>query len=490
MSTAASRIPRKYAAYNPSVADKEGVRTERDSMGEMEVPADAYYGASTQRAVLNFPVSGQTFPRRFIRALGLIKKAAAESNRELGLLSQRRARAIARAAQEVVDGKLDDQFPIDVYQTGSGTSTNTNANEVIGNRAPEILGGKPGSKLVHPNDHVNLGQSSNDVIPTAIQVSWALAITDELVPALEQLQKSLEAKSEEFWPVIKTGRTHLQDATPIRLGQEFKGYAGQVEESIRRAGTAIDELTRIPLGGTAVGTGINTHPQYARMAAARLAKATGVPVRETSNHFHAQATLDALVAAHGGLRTIGTSLWKIGSDVRLMGTGPIAGLGELPLPETQPGSGIMPGKVNPVIVESLLMVIARVYGNDLTVTISGQSGSIFELNVMMPVAGAATLESITLLGASVRNFSERCVEGLQATDRGPELVERSPMLATALNPILGYDEASKIAKESIRTGKSIRQLARAKGVSEAALNKALDLAKMTKPGLEGPGGGG
>src|SRR3982075_1253409 len=490
MSTAASRIPRKYAAYNPSVADKEGVRTERDSMGEMEVPADAYYGASTQRAVLNFPVSGQTFPRRFIRALGLIKKAAAESNRELGLLSQRRARAIARAAQEVVDGKLDDQFPIDVYQTGSGTSTNTNANEVIGNRAPEILGGKPGSKLVHPNDHVNLGQSSNDVIPTAIQVSWALAITDELVPALEQLQKSLEAKSEEFWPVIKTGRTHLQDATPIRLGQEFKGYAGQVEESIRRAGTAIDELTRIPLGGTAVGTGINTHPQYARMAAARLAKATGVPVRETSNHFHAQATLDALVAAHGGLRTIGTSLWKIGSDVRLMGTGPIAGLGELKLPETQPGSSIMPGKVNPVIVESLLMAIARVFGNDLTVTICGQSGSFFELNVMMPVAAVATLESITLLAASVRNFSERCVEGLQATDRGPELVERSPMLATALNPVLGYDEAAKIAKESIRTGKSIRQLARSKGVSEATLNKVLDLGKITKPGLEGPGGGG
>jgi fumarate hydratase class II len=317
-----------------------------------------------------------------------------------------------------------------------------------------------------------------------------MAIKDELIPALERLHKALEAKSREFWPVVKTGRTHLQDATPIRLGQEFRGYAGQVEESIRRAGTAIDELTRIPLGGTAVGTGINTHPQYARLAAARLAKATGLPVRETSNHFHAQATLDALVAAHGGLRTIATSLWKIGSDVRLMGTGPIAGLGELRLPETQPGSSIMPGKVNPVIIESLLMVIARVYGNDLTVTISGQSGSIFELNVMMPVAGAAMLESVTLLAASVRNFSERCIEGLQATDRGPELVERSPMLATALNPILGYDEASKIAKESIRTGKSIRQLARAKGVSEAALNKALDLAKMTKPGLEGPGAGG
>jgi fumarate hydratase class II len=465
-------------------------RIEKDSMGEMEVPADAYYGASTQRAVLNFPISGQPMPRRFIRALGLVKRAAAQTNLELGLLSRRRARAIAAAAQQVIDGDLDEQFPIDVYQTGSGTSTNTNANEVIATRATELLGGARGSRLVHPNDHVNLGQSSNDVIPTAIQLAAAMAIQGELVPSLERLQKALDAKSKEFWPVIKTGRTHLQDATPIRLGQEFKGYAGQVEESIRRAKAAVDELARIPLGGTAVGTGINTHPQFARIAGARLAKATGVAVRETPNHFHAQATLDALVAAHGGLRTIATSLWKIGSDVRLMGTGPIAGLGELRLPETQPGSSIMPGKVNPVIVESLLMVIARVYGNDLTVAICGQSGSFFELNVMMPVAAVATLESITLLATSVRNFSERCVEGLLATDRGPELVERSPMLATALTPLIGYDESAKIAKESIRTGKSIRQLARAKGISEAALNKVLDLGKMTKPGLEGPGGGG
>jgi fumarate hydratase class II len=459
-------------------------------MGEMEVPADAYYGASTQRAVLNFPISGQPLPRRFIRALGLVKRAAAQTNLELGLLSRRRARAIAAAAQQVIDGELDGHFPIDVYQTGSGTSTNTNANEVIATRASEILGGERGSRLVHPNDHVNLGQSSNDVIPTAIQLAAAMAIQDELIPSLERLHKALDAKSKEFWPVIKTGRTHLQDATPIRLGQEFKGYAGQIEESIRRARGAVDELARIPLGGTAVGTGINTHPQFGRMAAVRLAKATGIAVRETPNHFHAQATLDVLVAAHGGLRTIATSLWKIGSDVRLMGTGPIAGLGELRLPETQPGSSIMPGKVNPVIVESLLMVIARVYGNDLTVVISGQSGSFFELNVMMPVAAVTTLESITLLANSVRNFSERCIEGLQATDRGPELVERSPMLATALTPVIGYDESAKIAKESIRTGKSIRQLARAKGISEQELNKVLDLGKMTKPGLEGPGGGG
>jgi len=472
------------------MAAKKKTRIERDSMGEMEVPVDAYYGASTQRAVLNFPISGEAFPRRFIRALGLVKKAAAQTNRELGLLSRRRARAITAAAQEVIDGTLDAHFPIDVYQTGSGTSTNTNANEVIANRATEILGGDRGSKLIHPNDHVNLCQSSNDVIPTALQIAAALAIDEELIPGLEQLRKALEAKSRELWPVVKTGRTHLQDATPIRLGQEFRGYAGQMEEAVRRARGAVDELSRVPLGGTAVGTGLNSHPQYARIACARLAKTTGLPVRETTNHFHAQATLDVLVAAHGALRTIATSLWKIASDIRLMGTGPIAGLGELRLPETQPGSSIMPGKVNPVIIESLTMVIARVFGNDLTVAMCGQSGSLFELNVMMPVAATSTLESVTLLAASARNFSSRCVEGLQATERGPELVERSPMLATALNPVIGYDEAAKIAKESIRTGRSIRQLARAKGVSEAALNKVLDLGKMTKPGLEGPGGGG
>jgi fumarate hydratase class II len=459
-------------------------------MGEIDVPADAYYGASTQRAVLNFPISGQPFPRRFIRALGMIKKAAAQTNRELGLLARRRSRAITAAAQEVIDGKLDDQFPIDIYQTGSGTSTNTNANEVIANRATQILGGDRGSKLVHPNDHVNLCQSSNDVIPTAIQLSCAVAIADELIPALGKLHQSLEAKSAEFWPVIKTGRTHLQDATPIRLGQEFKGFAGQVEESIRRLQAAVEELARVPLGGTAVGTGLNSHPQYARLTCARLARATGIGVHEARNHFHAQATLDVLVAAHGALRTVATSLWKIGSDIRLMGSGPIAGLGEVRLPETQPGSSIMPGKVNPVIVESLTMAVARVFGNDLTVAMSGQSGSLFELNVMMPVAGVAALESITLLAASARNLSERCIEGLQATDRGPELVERSPMLATALTPAIGYDEAAKIAKESIRTGRSIRQLARTKGVSEATLNKLLNLGKMTKPGLEGPGGGG
>ena len=357
-------------------------RTERDSMGEMQVPADAYYGASTQRAVLNFPISGQRFPRRFIGALGLIKRAAAEANLQLGLLDPKLAEAVVRAATEVAEGALDAQFPIDVYQTGSGTSTNTNANEVIANRASEFLGGGLGNRLVHPNDHVNRCQSSNDVIPTAMQLAAALAIKEELVPGLERLHAALQAKSEELMPVVKTGRTHLQDATPVRLGQEFAGYAGQVAAGLRRAGAALDELSAVPLGGTAVGTGINSHPEYAGRACARLAELTGLPVRETDNHFWAQQTLDAVVGAHAQLRTIALSLWKIGSDVRLMGMGPRAGLAEIALPETQPGSSIMPGKVNPVIVESLTMVVARVLGNDATiVTDSGITG--FTLPGMM-----------------------------------------------------------------------------------------------------------
>src|SRR5579859_6929159 len=489
MSTAARRT-RVRVTQSASVAAKKKTRIERDSMGEVEVPADAYYGASTQRAVLNFPISGQTFPRRFIRALGLVKRAAAQTNRELGLLARRRARVIAAAAQEVIDGELDDQFPIDIYQTGSATSTNTNANEVIANRATELLGGERGSKLVHPNDHVNLCQSSNDVIPTAIQLAAAIAAQDELIPALERLRRALDKKSKEFWPLVKTGRTHLQDATPIRLGQEFGGYAGQIQESIRRARAAVDELSSVPLGGTAVGTGLNSHPRYARKACLLLSKATGLRIHETSNHFHAQSTLDVLVAAHGALRTIGASLWKIASDIRLMGTGPVAGLGELQLPETQPGSSIMPGKVNPVIVESLTMAVARVFGNDLTVTLSAQSGSLFELNVMMPLAAVASLESISLLARSAANFATRCVDGIEATERGPETVEKGLMMATALAPVLGYDEAAKIAKEAGRTGRTIRELALEKGLDEKTLATVLDPAKMTEPGLEGgPAGG-
>ncbi len=464
---------------------RPATRLERDSMGEMDVPVDALFGASTQRAVLNFPISGQPMPRRFLRALALVKQAAAETNGALGLLEPDVATAIAAAAGEVAGGAHDDQFPIDIYQTGSGTSTNTNMNEVVASLASTRLGGRK----VHPNDDVNRCQSSNDTIPTALQLSAALAIEEELLPALERLHTGLAAKEQELWPVVKTGRTHLQDATPIRLGQEFRGYAGQVQESLRRARTAQVELLAVPLGGTAVGTGINAHPEYAFRTCARLSSLTGLSVRETDNHFHAQATLDAAIAAHGAIRTIALSLWKIASDVRLMGMGPRAGLAELALPETQPGSSIMPGKVNPVIVESLTMVVARVVGNDATIAF-GQTGSFLELNVMLPVTAAALLESITLLAAAATNFSARCIEGLTATERGPQLVEQGLMLATALAPVIGYDEAAKLAKDALRSGRSIRELAFEHGMDPVELDRLLDPASMTEPGLGGgPAGG-
>jgi len=461
-------------------------RTERDSMGEMEVPADALYGASTQRAVLNFPISGQPMPHRFLRALALIKLAAAETNGELGLIDPDVANAIAAAAASVADGDHDEQFPIDIYQTGSGTSTNTNMNEVIAHLAARRLGG---DRKVHPNDDVNRSQSSNDTIPTALQLSAAMAIEEELLPALEQLHTALVAKEQEFWPIVKTGRTHLQDATPIRLGQEFRGYAGQVEESLRRARTAQAELLEVPLGGTAVGTGINAHPEYAFRTTARLSTLSGLAVRETGNHFHAQATLDAAIAAHGAIRTIALSLWKIASDIRLMAMGPRAGLGELALPETQPGSSIMPGKVNPVIVESLTMVVARVVGNDATIAF-GQTGSLLELNLMLPVAAAALLESITLLAAAADNFSARAIEGLSATERGPQLVEQGLMLATALAPVIGYDEATRLAKDALKSGRTIRELALERGMDPVDLDRLLDPASMTEPGLGGGTAGG
>ncbi|HEY8818905.1 MAG TPA: class II fumarate hydratase [Candidatus Limnocylindrales bacterium] len=461
-------------------------RTERDSMGEMEVPADALYGASTQRAVLNFPISGQPMPHRFLRALALIKLAAAETNGELGLIDPDVANAIAAAAASVADGDHDEQFPIDIYQTGSGTSTNTNMNEVIAHLAARRLGG---DRKVHPNDDVNRSQSSNDTIPTALQLSAAMAIEEELLPALERLHTSLVAKEQEFWPIVKTGRTHLQDATPIRLGQEFRGYAGQVEESLRRARTAQAELLEVPLGGTAVGTGINAHPEYAFRTTARLSTLSGLAVRETGNHFHAQATLDAAIAAHGAIRTIALSLWKIASDIRLMAMGPRAGLGELALPETQPGSSIMPGKVNPVIVESLTMVVARVVGNDATIAF-GQTGSLLELNLMLPVAAAALLESITLLAAAADNFSARAIEGLSATERGPQLVEQGLMLATALAPVIGYDEATRLAKDALKSGRTIRELALERGMDPVELDRLLDPASMTEPGLGGGAAGG
>jgi fumarate hydratase class II len=462
-------------------------RIEHDSMGDMEVPADALWGASTQRAVLNFPISGQHLPRRLIWAGAAIKQAAAEVNAELQLLDTDKASAISAAAARVADGEFDDQFPIDVYQTGSGTSSNMNFNEVIAHLATQRL--NDGSR-VHPNDDVNLCQSSNDVFPTAIQLAAALAIEEDLVPGLERLRKALTARADEFWPVVKTGRTHLQDATPVRLGQEFRGYQGQVEEAIRRTRVAQMELCSVPLGGTAVGTGVNCHPEFAMRVCRRVSRLTGLPIRETHNHFDAQSTLDAVIAAHGAIRAVALALWKIASDIRLMAMGPRAGLAEIALPETQPGSSIMPGKVNPVIVESLTMVVARVVGNDATIGFA-QTGSFFELNVMLPVTGVALLESIGLLGHAAQNFSERCVEGITATERGPELVEKGLMLATAFAPVIGYEEAAKMAKEAFGSGLTIREVARARGFSDQDLDRIIDPARMTEPGLESgtPAGG-
>ncbi|MDQ2717763.1 MAG: class II fumarate hydratase [Chloroflexota bacterium] len=468
----------------------EETRVERDSMGEMRVPADAYYGASTQRAVLNFPISDLRFPRQFIQALGQIKQAAAHTNADLGLVDPPVAEAIAQAAQEVIDGKLDQQFVLDIFQTGSGTSTNMNANEVIANRAGEILGGARGSRKVHPNDQVNFGQSSNDVIPTAIHVAALMSIERDLLPALALMQRELERKAEEFMAIVKTGRTHLQDATPIRLGQEFQGYAGQIEHAIERLRLAQNELSEVALGGTAVGTGVNTHPEFAARVCQRLSEMNGISVRETSNHFQAQNTLDNVVQASGTLNTLAVSLMKIANDIRWLGSGPRAGIGEIELPAVQPGSSIMPGKVNPVIAESVCMVCAQVIGNHTTISIAGQSGN-FEINVMMPVAAYNLLQSISLLAASARNFSEQCLKGLKATTKGPEMVERGLAICTALAPVIGYDAAAQLSKEAHKTGKTVREMAREKtSLSEEELDRILDPASMTKPGLEGgPAGG-
>ena len=465
------------------------VRIERDSMGEMEVPADALYGASTMRAVLNFPISGLRFPRTFIRALGLIKQSAARSNMALGQLDDRIGNAIVAAAQEVIDGQLDRHFVLDIFQTGSGTSTNTNANEVIANRASQLLGGDLGSRLVHPNDHVNMGQSSNDVIPTAIHLAALLAIKEDLIPGLENLATELENKSEEFWPVVKTGRTHLQDATPVRLGQEFLGYAGQARYSIQRMQRAQDALAEVALGGTAVGTGVNTHPEFSSRTCAFVSEAAGVEIRETGNHFQAQSSLDALVEASGELKTVAISLHKIANDIRFIASGPRAGLGEITLPEVQPGSSIMPGKVNPVIAESVVQVVAQVVGNDAAVTLAGQGGY-FELNTMMPVAAHNILESISLLAASANNFADQCVEGIEATTVGPDMVEKGLMLGTALAPAIGYDAAASIAKEAAARGATIRELAREKTeLSDEELDTLLKPEGMTEPGVTMAGGG-
>ncbi len=457
-------------------------RLERDTMGEMEVPSEAYYGASTQRAFINFPISGIRLPRRFVRALGLIKGAAAQVNRDLGLLDRDLAAAIAQAGKEVADGALDAHFPLDVFQTGSGTSTNMNANEVIANRAAEIMGVARGSRgTVHPNDHVNMGQSSNDVIPTALHLAALLAIQEELEPAVEILGAEIAAKSKEFWGVVKTGRTHLQDATPIRMGQVFLGYAGQMDKSVRRLWYAKAELALVPLGGTAVGTGINTHPEFATRVLAMVARDAGVEIRETDNHFQAQATIDAVVSASGAIRTVAVSLLKIANDIRLMGTGPRCGLGELSLPEVQPGSSIMPGKVNPVIAESLIQAASQSIANDVAVLQAGQ-WSVFELNTMLPFAAHNLVQSIEILGAATRNFADRCVRGITATGRGPEMVARGLAICTGLVPLIGYDAAAAIAKQAAKTGRSVREVAQeTTSLTGEQLDAALDPFRMTEP---------
>ena len=456
-------------------------RVERDSMGEVEVPRDALFGAQTRRALDNFPISDLRKPRRFVQALGAIKLEAANVNHELGLLDGELREAIVQAAEEVMEGELDNQFVLDVFQTGSGTSTNMNANEVMSNRAIQLLGGELGSRdPVHPNDHVNKGQSSNDVIPTAIHLSALISMKEDLLPALERLHKALEEKAREFDGVIKTGRTHLQDATPIRLGQEFEGFAGQMERGTRRVQRAMEELSEVALGGTAVGTGVNTHPEFARRVCERLSARFGVEVRETDNHFQAQSAMDGAVFASSALKTVAVSLMKVANDIRWLGSGPRAGIGEIGLPEVQPGSSIMPGKVNPVIAESAAMVAAKVMGNDVAITIAGQSGN-FELNVMLPLITYNLLQSIEILASACENLTDQCVVGIRATERGPELVEKGLMLATALAPEIGYDRAADISKEAYKSGRTIREVARERtDLSEEVLDRLLDARKMTE----------
>lgn len=459
-------------------------RIEKDSMGEMEVPEKALYGASTQRAVLNFPISRLRFQAPFISALGLIKASAARANHELGLLEGEKMNAIVSAAEEVASGKLNGHFVVDIFQTGSGTSSNMNANEVIANRAIEILGGERGDKsLIHPNDHVNMSQSSNDVIPTAIHLSSASAIQKHLVPQLEKLAESLESKAAEFDGVIKSGRTHLQDATPVRLGQEFQGYASQVRFGIERVQRSLPALQELALGGTAVGTGLNAHPEFAKRAIEHISKASGVPFREARDHFEAQGARDAAVEMSGQLKTISCSLLKIANDIRWLASGPRLGLGEIFLPEIQPGSSIMPAKVNPVICESVMMAAAHVIGNDACITTCGQHG-VLELNVMLPVLGYNLLESIELVGSVSENFAARCIDGIRAnSERCAENAEKSLAVCTSLAPLIGYDKAAALSKRALKENKTVREVAKEMEVlPDDELEKALDLFAMTKPG--------
>ncbi|MFC7115202.1 class II fumarate hydratase [Natronoarchaeum sp. GCM10025703] len=461
-------------------------RTEEDSLGEMQVPTDAYWGAQTQRAVENFPISGLTFGRRFVRALGIVKKSAARANLDLGLLSEETAEAIVQAADEVIAGEHDDQFPVDVFQTGSGTSSNMNANEVISNRATEIVGGEIGSREIHPNDHVNYGQSSNDVIPTAMHVAALEAVEKDLLPALSTLETALGAKEEAFDGIVKTGRTHLQDATPIRLGQEFGGYRSQVEKGIARVESTREHLGELALGGTAVGTGLNTHEEFAERAAEYISEETGLEFREADNHFEAQAAHDAMSEAHGALRVVAGSLNKIANDLRLLASGPRNGLGEIEQPENQPGSSIMPGKINPVVAESVNQVHKQVVGNDAAVSAGAAEGQI-DLNLYKPVLAYNFLQSADLLSNASEVFADRFVDRLEANEEHCETqVKQSMALATALNPHIGYDKASTAAKTALKEGKTVREVVVEKGyLSEAEADEVLDPAKMTSPGILG-----
>ncbi|HKX62405.1 MAG TPA: class II fumarate hydratase [Verrucomicrobiae bacterium] len=465
------------------MATNEPSRRVTDTMGEMLVPTAAYYGAQTARAVENFPISGLRFPRRFIRALGLVKKHAAITNGSLGLLPGSLSTAIQKAAQEVADGQFDDQFVVDVFQTGSGTSTNMNANEVIAARAAELLGGRRGDDLVHPNDHVNLGQSSNDVIPTALHLAALEAMTSGLIPALDELKGLLQEKAEAFNDVFKIGRTHGQDATPIRLGQEFDGYAAQLANGTERLVASQRRLGELALGGTAVGTGINTDPSFARKTIEGLATATHLELREAPNHFEAQGARDACVEASGALKTVAVSLIKIAGDIRYMGSGPRGGIGELRLPAIQPGSSIMPGKVNPVMCEVVIQVGAQVIGNDAAITFAGASGNL-ELNTMIPVIAHNLLQSIELLTNAAREFGRRCVSGLQAdAARCAANIEQSLALGTALVPVLGYEKAAAIAKVAHESQRNIREVAlELSGLDRPTIERLLQVDQQTEPG--------
>ncbi|MFC7236240.1 class II fumarate hydratase [Halosegnis marinus] len=461
-------------------------RTEEDSLGEMQVPADAYWGAQTQRAVENFPVSGVSFGRRFVRALGVVKKSAARANNDLGLLEDEQAEAIAAAADEVIAGEHDDQFPVDVFQTGSGTSSNMNANEVIANRAAEILGKEIGDRVVHPNDHVNYGQSSNDVIPTAMHVAALEAAVKDVLPGLETLAEALADKEAEFDDAVKTGRTHLQDATPVRLGQEFGGYRVQVEKGIERVESTRDRLGELALGGTAVGTGLNTHPEFPERAAEYISEETGLAFREADNHFEAQAAHDAMSEAHGALRVVAGSLNKIANDLRLLASGPRNGLGEIEQPENQPGSSIMPGKINPVVAEAVNQVHKQVVGNDAAVSAGAAEGQI-DLNLYKPVIAHNYLQSAEMLANVAEVFGERFVAKLEADRAHMESqVEQSMALATALNPTIGYDKASKVAKKALAEGKTVREVVVAEGyLTEEEADEVLDPEAMTHRGILG-----